>query len=98
MGKTQDNGTMTDQDMLGAFEPGTAFNLDGIVWNETKGGKVDLEMKQNMLSIVLPKGLLSLNITWRGKSCMGTLLDCSTSEHASEWASPLYVFISYIIK
>eukprot|EP00090_Calanus_glacialis_P046594 TRINITY_DN9228_c0_g1_i6.p1 TRINITY_DN9228_c0_g1~~TRINITY_DN9228_c0_g1_i6.p1 ORF type:complete len:108 (-),score=35.67 TRINITY_DN9228_c0_g1_i6:47-370(-) len=60
---------MRNQDMLGPCEPGTAINLDGIVWNESKGG------------------LLSLNITWRGKSFMGTLLDCSTSEHASEWAS-----------
>jgi len=55
---------------LGPCEPGTAINLDGIVWNETKGG------------------LLSLNITWRGKSFMGTLMDCSTTEHGSEWASP----------
>ena len=38
MGKTLENGTMTDQDMLGPCEPGTAINLDGIVWNETKGG------------------------------------------------------------
>ena len=29
---------MTDQDMLGPCEPGTAINLDGIVWNESKGG------------------------------------------------------------
>ena len=38
MEKTQENGTMIDQDMLGPCEPGTAINLDGIVWNETKGG------------------------------------------------------------
>ena len=37
-GKTQVNGTMTDHDMLGPCEPGTAINLDGIVWNESKGG------------------------------------------------------------
>ena len=44
MGKTQENGTMTDQDMLGPCEPGTAINLDGIVWNENKGGKkVDIK-------------------------------------------------------
>lgn len=68
--RTQDAGTITEPDSLGPCEPGTAINLDGIVWNETKGG------------------LLSLNITWRGKSFMGTLMDCSTTEHGSEWASP----------
>eukprot|EP00091_Calanus_sinicus_P025276 TRINITY_DN9548_c0_g1_i1.p1 TRINITY_DN9548_c0_g1~~TRINITY_DN9548_c0_g1_i1.p1 ORF type:complete len:164 (-),score=21.52 TRINITY_DN9548_c0_g1_i1:321-812(-) len=70
VGRTQDAGTITEPDSLGPCEPGTAINLDGIVWNETKGG------------------LLSLNITWRGKSFMGTLMDCSTTEHGSEWASP----------
>ena len=51
-----------------------------------------------MLMIFVYKGLLSLNINWRGKSFMGTLLECSTSEHASEWASPWYLIILFIIK
>ena len=33
-------------------------------------------------------GLLSLDITWKGKIFSGTLLDCSTSDHASQWAPP----------
>jgi len=70
VGRTQDAGTITEPDSLGPCQPGTAINLDGIVWNETKGG------------------LLSLNITWRGKSFMGTLMDCSTTEHGSEWTAP----------
>jgi len=70
VGRTQEAGTITEPDSLGPCEPGTTINLDGIVWNETKGG------------------LLSLNITWRGKSFMGTLMDCSTTEHGSEWATP----------
>jgi len=71
IGKTDEKGTLTDQDILGPCEPGTAINLEGIVANETKGG------------------LLSLNITWRGKSFLGTLLDCSTvSPHAGQWAPP----------
>ena len=31
-------GTLTDPESLGACEPGTAISLEGIVWNETKGG------------------------------------------------------------
>ena len=38
IGRTQEAGTLTDEDILGPCEPGTAINLDGIVWNETKGG------------------------------------------------------------
>jgi len=68
--KYQDVGTLTDPESLGACEPGTAISLEGIVWNETKGG------------------LLSLNLTWRGKSFVGTLLDCSTTDHGSQWTSP----------
>ena len=37
--KTAEAGTITDPETLGACEPGTTINLDGIVWNETKGGK-----------------------------------------------------------
>ena len=36
--KYQDVGTLTDPESLGACEPGTAISLEGIVWNETKGG------------------------------------------------------------
>ena len=49
MGKTQENGTMIDQDMLGPCEPGTAINLDGIVWNESKGG---IEWTMNVIQNV----------------------------------------------
>ena len=31
---------MINQDILGLCEPGTSIDLDGIVCNETKGGKV----------------------------------------------------------
>ena len=33
-------GTLTDPESLGACEPGTAISLEGIVWNETKGGNL----------------------------------------------------------
>jgi len=68
--RTAEAGTLTEPESLGPCEPGTTINLDGIVWNETKGG------------------MLSLNITWRGKSYMGTLIDCSVTDHGSEWAAP----------
>ena len=38
-------GTLTDPESLGACEPGTAISLEGIVWNETKGG--NLHTKKN---------------------------------------------------
>lgn len=66
----QDAATETDPDSLGSCEPGTAISLEGIVWNETKGG------------------LLSLNLTWRGKSFVGTLLDCAVTDHGSMWTTP----------
>ena len=86
MGRTQDAGTITEPDSLGPCEPGTAINLDGIVWNETKGGEGNETKRIYLIKHV--SGLLSLNITWRGKSFMGTLMDCSTTEHGSEWAAP----------
>ena len=36
--KTAEVGTLTEPESLGPCEPGTTINLDGIVWNETKGG------------------------------------------------------------
>ena len=86
MGRTQDAGTITEPDSLGPCEPGTTINLDGIVWNETKGGEGNETKRIYLIKHV--SGLLSLNITWRGKSFMGTLMDCSTTEHGSEWATP----------
>ena len=109
--KTQEVGTVTEPESLGPCEPGTAINLDGIVWNETKGGKIWWNLKTNCQNLELKgflfeytnyetghcrlyywlndiSGMLSLNITWRGKSYMGTLIDCSITEHAGEWAAP----------
>ena len=36
--KTAEVGTLTEPESLGPCEPETTINLDGIVWNETKGG------------------------------------------------------------
>ena len=38
-------GTLTDPESLGACEPGTAISLEGIVWNETKGGNLHTKKK-----------------------------------------------------
>ena len=43
--KYQDVGTLTDPESLGACEPGTAISLEGIVWNETKGGNLHTTKK-----------------------------------------------------
>ena len=37
--RTAEAGTLTEPESLGPCEPGTTINLDGIVWNETKGGR-----------------------------------------------------------
>ena len=39
--KTAEAGTLTEPESLGPCEPGTNINLDGIVWNETKGGELE---------------------------------------------------------
>ena len=43
--KTAEAGTVTEPESLGACEPGTTINLDGIVWNETKGGEQELDWR-----------------------------------------------------
>lgn len=62
-------GTITEPDCLGPCEPGTSVTLEGIVWHETEGG------------------VLVVNVTWRGKTYVGTLLDCTKHD----WAPPRYV-------
>ncbi|XP_037082261.1 zinc finger protein 608-like [Pollicipes pollicipes] len=62
-------GTLVEPDCLGPCEPGTTVSLQGIVWQETQGG------------------VLVVNITWRGKTYVGTLLDC-TRHH--DWAPPRF--------
>ncbi|XP_011503832.1 PREDICTED: zinc finger protein 608 [Ceratosolen solmsi marchali] len=61
-------GTITEPDCLGPCEPGTSVTLEGIVWHETEGG------------------VLVVNITWRGKTYVGTLLDCTRHD----WAPPRF--------
>lgn len=58
--------TMTEPECLGPCEPGTAVTLEGIVWHETEGG------------------VLVVNVTWRGKTYVGTLMDCTKND----WAPP----------
>ncbi|XP_074597378.1 uncharacterized protein LOC141852316 [Brevipalpus obovatus] len=61
-------GTVTEPDCLGPCEPGTSVTLEGIVWQETEGG------------------VLVVNVTWRGKTYVGTLLDCTKHD----WAPPRF--------
>ncbi|RWS02091.1 zinc finger protein 608-like protein, partial [Leptotrombidium deliense] len=61
-------GTVTEPDCLGPCEPGTSVTLEGIVWQETEGG------------------VLVVNVTWRGKTYVGTLLDCTKQD----WAPPRF--------
>lgn len=59
-------GTITEPECLGPCEPGTSVTLEGIVWQETEGG------------------ILVVNVTWRGKTYVGALLDCTKHD----WAPP----------
>ncbi|XP_013784417.1 zinc finger protein 608-like isoform X1 [Limulus polyphemus] len=61
-------GTLTEPECLGPCEPGTSVMLEGIVWQETDGG------------------VLVVNVTWRGKTYVGTLLDCTKHD----WAPPRF--------
>jgi hypothetical protein len=61
-------GTITEPDCLGPCEPGTSVTLEGIVWHETDGG------------------VLAVNVTWRGKTYVGTLIDCTKHD----WAPPRF--------
>lgn len=61
-------GTITEPDCLGPCEPGTSVTLEGIVWHETEGG------------------VLVVNVTWRGKTYVGTLIDCTKHD----WAPPRF--------
>ncbi|KAK2704271.1 hypothetical protein QYM36_016614 [Artemia franciscana] len=61
-------GTMTEPECLGPCEPGTAVTLEGIVWHESEGG------------------VLVVNVTWRGKTYVGTLMDCTRHQ----WAPPRF--------
>ncbi|KAH0539675.1 hypothetical protein KQX54_007131 [Cotesia glomerata] len=61
-------GTITEPECLGPCEPGTSVTLEGIVWHETEGG------------------VLVVNVTWRGKTYVGTLLDCTRHD----WAPPRF--------
>ncbi|XP_061528420.1 zinc finger protein 608 [Phycodurus eques] len=58
----------SDADFLGPCQPGTSVNLEGIVWHETQGG------------------VLVVNVTWRKRTYVGTLLDCTKLD----WAPPRF--------
>jgi hypothetical protein len=61
-------GTITEPECLGPCEPGTSVTLEGIVWHESEGG------------------VLAVNVTWRGKTYVGTLIDCTKHD----WAPPRF--------
>lgn len=69
-GTSTDASTLTEPENLGPCEPGTAVNLEGIVWHETD------------------TGVLVVNVTWRGKTYVGTLLDCT--RHTNQWSAPRF--------
>ncbi len=47
-------GTITEPDCLGPCEPGTSVMLEGIVWQETEGGKY-----QNISNIIFKISIAS---------------------------------------
>ncbi|UYV71260.1 ZNF608 [Cordylochernes scorpioides] len=95
---TSSVGTITEPDCLGPCEPGTSVTLEGIVWQETQGGKKPsylFLLMYSMLAVhvvlvadesLLCSGVLVVNVTWRGKTYVGTLLDCTKHD----WAPPRF--------
>ena len=41
-GTSTDAATLTEPEWLGPCEPGTAVNLEGIVWHETDAGRISI--------------------------------------------------------
>ena len=80
---------MTDPDCLGPCEPGTSVVLEGIVWQETENGYFCFAFSglcslKPITGMPLVSGLRVINVTWRGKTYVGTLLDATKHE----WAPP----------
>ena len=80
---TVDQSSSTDEAAFGSCEPGTNVVLQGIVWNETDKGIFD-EICLFILVHMISLGVLVVNITWRGKTYVGALLN--TTEQ--NWAPP----------
>ena len=76
---------LTVWDLVSLGLSSTWMELSGMKLKEVKEIK---KLLKESVCIKYVSGLLTLNITWRGKSFMGTLMDCSTTEHGSEWATP----------
>ena len=55
-------GTMTEPDCLGPLDPGTSVTLEGIVWNETDGGKRSLKIGYYKLMLFYLLPYLSIKI------------------------------------
>jgi hypothetical protein len=87
--KTIDQSSVTDESSFGSCEPGTSVVLHGIVWNETDKGKYILESLIYLFNKCYLIGILVVNITWRGKTYVGALLN--TTEQ--NWAPPRYVYL-----
>ena len=68
-GTSTDAATLTEPEWLGPCEPGTAVNLEGIVWHETDAGELSLS------SLSLSLALSSLS----SSSSVSLLSSSSTS-------------------
>ena len=64
-GTSTDASTLTEPENLGPCEPGTAVNLEGIVWHETDTGTTTIIYRDQPTGF--PKGCLQKNdeISWK---------------------------------
>ena len=93
--KYQDVGTLTDPESLGACEPGTAISLEGIVWNETKGGDLYANDDDDDDNIGIRLPLMA------GKLHLTTWTDVNKWRWSSYWRNifnPRAVVIEYDMK
>ena len=90
---------MTDYHLFGPCEPGTDVIFDGVIWYEGKNGKFfgklpsAYEVQQGvdftrtvilMFMCAFNVGVLVVDVRWKGRSFVGTLLDSDIHK----WSPP----------
>ena len=59
VGTVTDASTLTEPEILGPCEPGTAVNLEGIVWHETDTGTTNITDKNPLIEEIFVNLILS---------------------------------------
>ena len=79
-GTSTDAATLTEPEWLGPCEPGTAVNLEGIVWHETDAG----ELSRSSLSLSSALSSLSPSSSSSSSSSVSLLSSASLMDQSYE--------------